>query len=125
MEKNIEDNFYKLYNTFDDDKRQLYSRLVEYIESMLDNEIKNDDIVSAIRFILMLSDKSIDTTVKSPQINTQYDIYARITKGVTRQKICNTIDNDIRKCIWYIIYSWCDEKLSYFEQRIPSIDDLK
>lgn len=94
MEKNIEDNFYKLYNTFDDDKRQLYSRLVEYIESMLDNEIKNDDIVSAIRFILMLSDKSIDTTVKSPQINTQYDIYARITKGVTRQKICNTIDND-------------------------------
>jgi hypothetical protein len=121
MEKNIEDNFYKLYNTFDDDKRQLYRRLVEYVENMLDNEIKNDDIVSTIRFILDMN----DTTATGQSARTQLDMYTRITKGVTRQKICNTIDNDICKCIWYIIYSWCDEKLSYFEQRIPSIDDLK
>jgi len=120
MEKNIEDNFYKLYNTFDDDKRQLYSKLVEYVENMLDNEIKNDDIVNAIRFILDMNDK----TVTGQSSRTQLDIYTRITKGVAGQ-IYDTIDNDVRKCIWYIIYSWCDEKLSYFEQRIPSIDDLK
>ena len=98
---------------------------------MLEDEIKNDDIVSAIRFIISLS----DFLNKSPNLSyynynvvlkdaPENEMYRRILSDI-REHVIKKMNDDMYFCVNYIISSWCNEKLSYFENAIPSIDDLK